>query len=223
MANRGRGRGKVSMSINVEQLGFGRGEALPGPVLQPPPKYPPLDYKPTPFTITDQDNYMLEIKRDYAEFLRDTASYVQPIVVNKDIERYSDWFQDMMNDQTSYEEQYDWTVMPGELKPRNSSHKRRQDSIVKEPAKKKRDIDVEVRLKELERKESSQRSDVDDNGKEGDGDNEDDEKELEERPEEEEEELDEEMDDGTDYVNSYFDNGEAFDDEDDNLDDGPVY
>lgn len=34
---------------------------------------------------------------------------------------------------------------------------------------------------------------------------------------------DEEMDDGTDYANNYFDNGEDYEDEDDNLDDGPIY
>lgn len=34
---------------------------------------------------------------------------------------------------------------------------------------------------------------------------------------------DDEMDDENDYGNSYFDNGESFNDEDDNLDDGPVY
>lgn len=32
------------------------------------------------------------------------------------------------------------------------------------------------------------------------------------------------MDDGTDYNQNYFDNGEGYlDDEDDNLDDGPIY
>ena len=42
MAGRGRGgagRGKT-MSFSVETLGFGRGEALPGPILEPPPLYP---------------------------------------------------------------------------------------------------------------------------------------------------------------------------------------
>lgn len=34
---------------------------------------------------------------------------------------------------------------------------------------------------------------------------------------------DDEMDDENDYGNSYFDNGESFNEEDDNLDDGPVY
>lgn len=38
-----------------------------------------------------------------------------------------------------------------------------------------------------------------------------------------EEDEDEEMDDGTDYANNYFDNGEAYEEEDDNLDDGPIY
>lgn len=39
MAGRGRGRGK-GMSFNVEALGFGRGEALPGSIIQPPPLFP---------------------------------------------------------------------------------------------------------------------------------------------------------------------------------------
>lgn len=41
--------------------------------------------------------------------------------------------------------------------------------------------------------------------------------------EHEAEEYDEEMDDENDYGNNYFDNGEAFNEEDDNLDDGPIY
>lgn len=32
-----------------------------------------------------------------------------------------------------------------------------------------------------------------------------------------------EMDEDNDYGNSYFDNGDAYNEEDDNLDDGPVY
>lgn len=40
---------------------------------------------------------------------------------------------------------------------------------------------------------------------------------------EEGDEHDEEMDEDNDYGNSYFDNGDAYNDEDDNLDDGPVY
>ena len=36
-------------------------------------------------------------------------------------------------------------------------------------------------------------------------------------------EQDEEMDEDNDYGVSYFDNGDAYNEEDDNLDDGPVY
>lgn len=39
----------------------------------------------------------------------------------------------------------------------------------------------------------------------------------------EDEVQDEEMDEDIDYGNNYFDNGEAFNEEDDNMDDGPVY
>ncbi|XP_015594448.1 DNA-directed RNA polymerase III subunit RPC7-like [Cephus cinctus] len=217
MAGRGRGRGKASMSINVEQLGFSKGEALPPPVLQPPPKYPPLDYKPISFTLTNETNYLLELKRDFAEFTRESSYNVQPIVIKKDIERYSDKYQDMITDKTSYEAHYDWTRMPAELKP--AIKKRKVDNI-KKVVKKKKDIDIETKLKELETKEDTQQSDTEEDGKE-EGKNE--EKEVDEHVEDEEEEADEEMDDGTDYYNNYFDNGEGYDDEDDNLDDGPIY
>ena len=42
MAGRGRGRGRGGrgMSLPMESLGFGRGEALPGPILQPPATFP---------------------------------------------------------------------------------------------------------------------------------------------------------------------------------------
>ena len=36
--------------------------------------------------------------------------------------------------------------------------------------------------------------------------------------------MDEELDEGTDYANNYFDNGENYlDDEDDNLDEGGIF
>lgn len=39
MGGRGRGRGKP-MSLNIEALGFARGDALPTAILQPPPRFP---------------------------------------------------------------------------------------------------------------------------------------------------------------------------------------
>ncbi|XP_017888979.1 DNA-directed RNA polymerase III subunit RPC7-like [Ceratina calcarata] len=213
MAGRGRGRGKPSMSINVEQLGFTKGEALPPPVLQPPPKYPPLEYKPLPLNITTSMNYLLELKRGYTEYLRESPNNVLPIIIKKDIERYSDRYQDLITDKSGYETRYDWSRMPAELKPR--SRKRKGPKLDKSE-KKQKNIDPEIKLQELEKKESSQQSDAEEEEEEA-------EEKGEEHPEVEEEEMDEEMDEGTDYVNNYFDNGEGYDDEDDNLDDGPIY
>ena len=42
MAGRRGGRGGAGrgISFNIDNLGFGRGEALPRPILQPPPFFP---------------------------------------------------------------------------------------------------------------------------------------------------------------------------------------
>lgn len=224
MASRGRGRGGrggTSMSISTEQLGFGKGEALPPPVLQPPSKYPLLDYKPIPFELNTELSYLIELKRDFAEHLRESPFNVQSVVIKKDIERYSDRYQDMVSDKVAYEDRYNWLQMPAELK--SNIHKRRAAKIKDPkvlPAKKKKEVDVDKKLQELEQKENTQPSDVEEDEK-GEEDVED--KDPDHVIEEEEEEPDEEMDDGTDYVNNYFDNGEGYDDEDDNLDDGPIY
>ncbi|XP_012151811.1 RNA polymerase III subunit G [Megachile rotundata] len=216
MAGRGRGRGKPTMSISTEQLGFSKGEALPPPVLQPPPKYPPLEYKPLLLTVTTETNYLLELKREFAEFMRESPNNVLPVVIKKDIERYSDRYQDLITDKSSYETRYDWSRMPAELKPQP---RKRKGQKLDKSDKKQKNVDIETKLQELEKKENLQQSDAEEEEKE----EEEAEEKDEEHAEEEEEELDEEMDEGTDYVNNYFDNGEGYDDEDDNLDDGPIY
>lgn len=216
MAGRGRGRGKPSMSISTEQLGFAKGEALPPPVLQPPLKYPLLEYKPLPLNITKEMSYLLELKKGYAEYMRESPNNVLPLVIKKDIERYSDRYQDLITDKSSYESRYDWSRMPVELKPQL---RKRKGQKCENPQTKRKNVDIESKLQELEKKESLQQSDAEEEEKE----EEEAEGKDDDQAEDEEEELDEEMDEGTDYVNNYFDNGEGYDDEDDNLDDGPIY
>lgn len=216
MTGRGRGRGKPSMSISTEQLGFAKGEALPPPVLQPPLKYPLLEYKPLPLNITKEMSYLLELKKGYAEYMRESPNNVLPLVIKKDIERYSDRYQDLITDKSSYESRYDWSRMPVELKPQL---RKRKGQKCENPQIKRKNVDIESKLQELEKKESLQQSDAEEEEKE----EEEAEGKDDEQAEDEEEELDEEMDEGTDYVNNYFDNGEGYDDEDDNLDDGPIY
>ena len=38
--SKSRGRGRGNISLNIETIGFGRGEQLPTPALQPPPLQP---------------------------------------------------------------------------------------------------------------------------------------------------------------------------------------
>ena len=215
MAGRGRGRGKPLISIPSDQLGITK-ESQPPQVSHPPPKFPPLLYKPLPFSITSELSYLFELKRDYAETMRESEYNVQPDVIKKDIERYSDRYLTM--DTTGYELKFDWTRMPVELQP--LSKKRKATGNKGTSGKKRKEVNIEEKLKELEKKETNQMSDVEENAKE---EEEAEEKDSDENAEEDEEDVDEEMDDGTDYVQNYFDNGEGNDEEEENMDDGPVY
>lgn len=214
MAGRGRGRGKPTMSISNEQLGLSK-EQQPPQVAQPPPNFPPLIYKPVTFNITDEFSYLFELKRDFAEFMKESAYNVEPVIIKKDIDRYSDHY---LSKVTSFESRYDWSRMPLELKPLTKKRKSVNSGVV--IPNKRKEINIEEKLKELEKKEISHNSDVEEDTKEEEDKEE---KDPDEIIEDEEEDIDEEMDDGTDYVNNYFDNGEGYDEEEDNIDDGPVY
>ncbi|XP_001607617.1 DNA-directed RNA polymerase III subunit RPC7-like [Nasonia vitripennis] len=216
MAARGRGRGKPSLALPGDP-GIGKGEVLP-PILQPPPAYPPLDFKPLPTTITNELRYLQQRKKEFADFMHESFNNVLPIVVKKDIERYSDRYQDLSST-VKYHERYDWSRMPAELKPQVK--KRKGDKTQKNAKKKKKDIDIESKLQELEKKETTANQSDAEEGDKDDDESED--KDVEDKVELEEEEIDEEMDEGTDYVNNYFDNGENYEDDEENLDDGAIF
>ncbi|XP_067000533.1 DNA-directed RNA polymerase III subunit RPC7-like [Anabrus simplex] len=222
----GRGRGRGSMSFNVEQLGFSAGEALPGPVLQPPPVYPLMENRPAPLESAPEVEYWLALKREYIEFLHDSPAYLLPVAAKADIERYSDRYQALESQSAKGYNyvKYDVKRLPPELRPiskKNKTKQKRKAGAAKTTSAKvpKKLEDIDNRLKELEKNEEQ------DDEEEGEAENDkDEEKEGEVEDGEEEEEVDEEMDEGTDYANNYFDNGESYiDEEDDNLDDGPVY
>ncbi|XP_044006819.1 DNA-directed RNA polymerase III subunit RPC7 [Aphidius gifuensis] len=217
MAGRG-GRGKPAMSFSAEQVGLNRNEGIPS-VLQPLPDYPTPEFKAPQLQFTTELGYWIQLKADYAEYIKDSSNNVPEATKKKDIERYSDHFNALINTKISYEKLYDWTKLPSELKP-GYKRKRTTNDIAKK-------IDnVDKKLDEYEKKDTYH-SDDDDDDEEGKakktkGDDDDDDKDPNDQLEDEEDE-DDEMDDGTDYVNNYFDNGEAYEEEDDNLDDGPVY
>ncbi|CAL1688620.1 unnamed protein product [Lasius platythorax] len=214
----GRGKGKSSMSFSIEQLGFSKGEMLPTPVLQPSPSYPMLDHKPLPIQMTTEISYLVELKRDFTEYMRESSNNVQAVILNEDIERYCEDYEEVITgyNRLEYESKYDWSRMPMELK---SSRKRKIQQQNVKPSKKRRIIDIEKKPVELEKNENTQRIDAEEEAEEEEEDEE--EKEMSERVKDEEE-IDEEMDDGTDYANEYFETGENYCSEDDN-DDGPVF
>lgn len=108
--------------------------------------------------------------------------------------------------------EFNYKAMPREL---NSTSRKRAGGELK-PKQVAKKTNIEDRLKQLEQKELKSGAD---------NDNEEVKQESDSEHEEEDPEaaLDDEMDEENDYANDYFDNGEAYNEEDDNMDDGPVY
>lgn len=115
------------------------------------------------------------------------------------------------------------SYMPSELRPVKKKRKKSEYQIRQAPkvAQKTRTVvaaDIDQKLKALEETEGKAESEeeAEEEGAE--------EKEKEDEGEEEEVEDEEELEEETDYISAYFDNGEGYlDDDDDKVDDGPVY
>ncbi|KAK3096629.1 hypothetical protein FSP39_001876 [Pinctada imbricata] len=185
MAGRGRGRGR-SVSFNVEALGFGRGEALPGPIQQPPPLFPTVEFHPIPLGQGDEYDYMLALKQEFRVMMRKSPYSVTTNEKRKDIVRYSDKYRwQQGNVETVEEWTPDYSILPAELKPKKV---RRTKRSVKPniPVKKRKveDKDITKTLEELEKKEETSKEDV-----EGEDDDEED---AEKKGEDGEEEIEEE-------------------------------
>ncbi|KAJ1527625.1 hypothetical protein ONE63_007588 [Megalurothrips usitatus] len=235
MAGRGRGRGggnsfkDINERIGLPAGGPAAGEAPVESVLEPPPLFPPLESRPVPLDLGVEGEYLLALKRDFVEYFHDSPSYLQDIVVKADIQRYSDRYQTAtLASRTTADLVCDWTHFPKELKdigskPRRKRKLKSSKGNAKVPRKAE---DIINRLEELEKQEegSDAEGEVETDGKKVDNNDEIKDADSEAGEEVDEEDLDEEMDDGTDYRNSHFDNGEDYiDEEEDNLDDGPVY
>lgn len=180
--------------------------------------------------------YKILWKEDFVSFLKDSPYFATSKNIKSDqtVRCYTPgWdphlplllFQNNDSVQKTKEKpNYCWNLMPPELKPnfkRTGAGTTKLGSTAK-PALVRRirpGLSVDEKLKLLEEKEKQGATPLDPKKiKKEPGDLEEDDEEMDEGGVE-----DDEMDDENDYGNSYFDNGEAFNDEDDNLDDGPVY
>lgn len=217
---RGGGRGRGSgLSFNVEQLGLTRQEAAVTLSLQPPPTFPPLDFSPAPLVNSEENTYLAVLLREQRRNLRESGFNVQPCTPPQIVERYSDRYQAPKAPEVAY----DLSYFPSELKISKKKKKARKslqksskgcDAIAT-------GIDIQKKLQALEETEgkgdSGEEEEEVSEKKPKDADDEDEEEGVEDI---DEEELEEE----TDYVAGYFDNGEGYlEEEDDNLDDGAVY
>ncbi|XP_073243224.1 DNA-directed RNA polymerase III subunit RPC7-like [Porites lutea] len=218
MAGRGRGRGKGrGLSFDVGMIGFGRGEALPTAILQPPPLFPPLDVKPLPLRQTDADEYMLALKQELRGCMRELPYFIKTSVKTKDIERFSDRYREKQTDE-GLDWQPDWKLFPSELKIKVRKHRLNKSARPRIPrleGKNKRTSDAEAlkQLDEMVKKEVEE--DQSEGKKEEEAEDESGDEELEYDEEEQEEE--------NDYLVSHFDDDEDAFMDDDDMDEGPIY
>ncbi|KAL7830003.1 hypothetical protein SRHO_G00311300 [Serrasalmus rhombeus] len=212
----GRGRGRSLFTFNVDSLGFGRGEALPASTHAPSPLYPPMQFRPVPLHTGEEVDYMLALKQELRASSKNLPFFIRAARAKKDVDRYSDKYQTGEPKNSSIEWSPDWSRLPKELcikvqKPRKGKVRPTAKPKIKPPAGKKELIQ---KLETLEKKEEEHNSE----------DEEDEEKKKKTGEEEGESEAGEEYDEEefeeeTDYIMSYFDNGEDFGgDSDDNMD-----
>ncbi|CAK6982148.1 RNA polymerase III subunit GL b [Scomber scombrus] len=220
MAGRGgRGRGRRMMSFSVEAVGINRGDSLPPSIQQPTPLYPVMEHKPLPLTGGEEVEYLLALKQEFRGAMKSLPFFIQPAAAHRDVERYSDKYHSSEQTDSQMDWNPDWKRFPKELRvhvrktPKDGVAAVRSSKAASGPKKKKvkEKEEVLIKLESLEKKEE-QESSEEEEGEEK-------KKQEEEEAEAEEEYDEEEFEEETDYIMSYFDNGEEFGgDSDENMD-----
>lgn len=214
----GRGRGRAQMTFNVDALGIKRGEALPPTVTKPSPLFPPMQFQPVPLETGEAVEYMIALKQEYRASTKNLPFHILPAKPRRDVERYTDKYQTSEPKNNTIEWTPDWSRFPKELsiKVRESKKSRPQSSLKR---KKKSEVgkqDIIETLETLEKREEEVKSDEEEENEDGTKKKK---NEEDEEPEEASDYDEEEVEEETDYIQSYFDNGEDFGmDSDDNMD-----
>ncbi|KAG7475559.1 DNA-directed RNA polymerase III subunit RPC7-like [Solea senegalensis] len=215
----GRGRGRRAMTFSVDAVGISRGESLPPSMQQPTPVFPVMEHKPLPLAVGEEAEYLLALKQEFRGAMKSLPCFIQPAAARRDVERYSDKYHSSELTDSLVEWTPDWRRVPREL--RVHVRKAHRDGVsvsvsdrVQSGQKKKlmKEKEVLLKLETLEKKEEQASS-------EDEGEEKKKKKEEEEEEPEEEEYDEEEFEEETDYIMSYFDNGEEFGgDSEDNMD-----
>lgn len=164
---------------------------------------------------SEENSYLAALLKDQRRNFQESGFNIAPCVPAQIVERYSDRYQAPK----APEILYDLSYFPAELHPAKKIKKARQAAATSKPKPSVAGVDLQKRLQALEETEAKGDSAGEEEEVAGKPQKED------EDEEEDAEELDEEeLEEETDYVSGYFDNGEGYlEEEDDNLDDGPVY
>ncbi|XP_051271956.1 RNA polymerase III subunit GL b [Dicentrarchus labrax] len=224
MTGRGRGRGRRMMTFSVEAVGINRGDSLPPSIQQPTPLFPVMEQKPLPLAGGEEAEYLLALKQEFRGAMKSLPCFIQPAAAHRDVERYSDKYHSTEPADGPTDWTTDWKRFPKELRVRVKKPTRdgvsaavtRSDRVQSGQKKKKikEKEEVLLKLETLEKKEERGSS-----GEEEEEGEEKKKKQEDEEAEGEEEYDEEEFEEETDYVMSYFDNGEEFGgDSDDNMD-----
>ncbi|KAH8395120.1 hypothetical protein KR215_010802 [Drosophila sulfurigaster] len=218
----GRGRGGKTGSLTAEQMqALGCvGKDMPQVQSAPPPTFPPVLNKPITLETTTAQSYQLLWKEDFLNRMRDSPYYIISASQEKNKTDVKDWREKAIQRlKHRAQAEFNYKAMPREL---NSTSRKRTAAELRPKQVAKKNKNIEDRLKQLEQKELKSGA-----GAGGDNDNDEAKQESDSEREDEQEDpeaaLDDEMDEENDYANDYFDNGEAYNEEDDNMDDGPVY
>lgn len=214
---------------------------IPPPKSEPLPLYPLLETKPAPLDYSDYALSLAATDRSLINIFRKSADYLEFPSKKPKIERYE--VKDVSkNDRSRNKNSFqnicgdiDLAFFPEELLPRKSikskSKKSKFDRIFnlldeleveenKKPKAKKlnpsdlRDVKPSTSALSAQEADEEEEEDEDAEGEVEEGDDE----ELNEEAED-----DEDLEAGGDYIDTYFDNGEGYEDNDDDGDEGPMY
>ncbi|XP_061645448.1 RNA polymerase III subunit GL b isoform X1 [Phyllopteryx taeniolatus] len=220
MSGRGRGRrGAPSCTAVVN-----RSETLPPSVQLPSPLFPAMEHNPLPLVCSEEAEYLLALKQEFRGAMKTRPGFIQPHTAqrsNADVERYSDKYHNSSEQMDALTDWIpDWKRFPKEIRlcvrrtlKKGAStmvvgSKRGQADEQKKTVKEKKEVLLKLETLAGEEQRSSE-----------DEDEEQAKKKDEEQQEVDEEYDEEELEEETDYIMSYFDNGEDFGAEsDDNMD-----
>ncbi|KAM9806750.1 DNA-directed RNA polymerase III subunit RPC7-like isoform X8 [Syngnathus typhle] len=212
MSGRGRGR------RGAEGASVTRGEPLLPSVQQPSPLFPAMEHKPLPLTCGEEAEYLLALKQELRGAMGARPGFIQPHAGHRshaDVERYSDKYHNS-SEQTDALTNWitDWKRFPKEIQlcVRRSlktgvsgAAQRSKRGRADEQKASVKEKQVLLKLETLANEEQRGSEEEKEDNHEVD------------------EEYEEELEEDTDYIMSYFDNGEDFGTESDDDMDEAVY